>query len=871
MHTWIPIHKEAAQRLLDFRSRQPELIAIMQTMHDAGLPASSVSDKDAQGQSVPLEVMDPFTFLGNFNRGQSDKKRQLLWQILKDAWNLQAHIPQDFTGIPVLNNMSSWFFGYQGNRKEDDIDSIWDMFEQALSGGVKDLSEPLFDRCLDVHKTGIGTLTMGLYWIKPEEYAACDRRNISQAKLKGINTIPKDANSYKIWVEALRSNGVSNFAEFSSDAYDSTNGDTTPISPQETTYLDLASPFDKMFEKSTSIDNLLDLFKKDIEIINEICGPNKQLYVLNLVQQGNSFTLNCGNWKILRYWSNGKLTVMLPTNIIEASGAKKKFDFGTAPDEQNYATAIYDQSVISNPPTTLFWQAHREHLKIVAEKFSHWKSATSINYHNPLLDTLITQPDQREKILREGIADQPDRNIWIYAPGKDAHLWSHCKEQQVMTIGWNDTGDLSQIESLEELKTTGNHTPKAYRMIYDFANAIQPGDIIIAKQGMKNLIGLGVVTGYYEYNSQSDPHHHILPCKWLQSKEVTLPLTVNLAQKTLTRITNQHSLLEIIETEYNLNIDEEDMGDIKPIDDDTEEEKIYSEFTKEDALKDLFMPENQLDLIMRQLHRKKNIILQGPPGVGKTYVAKRLAYLQQKSTRKDSIETVQFHQSYSYEDFIQGMRPKQDGGFEVTDGIFHRFARKAGLNPKNDYFLIIDEINRGNMSKIFGELMMLIEADKRGSEHEVKLTYSAEDSPPFYVPKNLYIIGTMNTADRSLSVVDFALRRRFAFIRLEPGYHTPAFSDYLTRNGISPELTKHIQDSVKVVNKKIGEPDTDLGADYLLGHSFFTPDKNTENEIEWFKEVVECEIEPLLQEYFIDMPEEAKELVAVFNLPPSLA
>ena len=170
------------------------------------------------------------------------------------------------------------------------------------------------------------------------------------------------------------------------------------------------------------------------------------------------------------------------------------------------------------------------------------------------------------------------------------------------------------------------------------------------------------------------------------------------------------------------------------------------------------------------LRRKKNIILQGAPGVGKTFIARKIAYELMGVKNDAQIEMVQFHQSYSYEDFIQGLRPSKSGGFELKNGTFYNFCQQALAHPERSFFLIIDEINRGNLSKIFGELMMLIEADKRSEKFAVKMTYSEDEADRFYVPANLYIIGTMNTADRSLAIVDYALRRRFAFINLQPEF-----------------------------------------------------------------------------------------------------
>ena len=277
--------------------------------------------------------------------------------------------------------------------------------------------------------------------------------------------------------------------------------------------------------------------------------------------------------------------------------------------------------------------------------------------------------------------------------------------------------------------------------------------------------------------------------------------------------------------------------------------------TKE-AMKDLFMDAEQFDHIIDALERKKNIVLEGPPGVGKTFISKRLAYQVIGYNVPERVRMIQFHQSYAYEDFIQGYRPKEEGGFELRNGVFYSFCREAAANPDDRYVFIIDEVNRGNLSKIFGELMMLIEADKRGSGYAVPLTYSS-DAEPFHVPPNLYLIGMMNTADRSLAMVDYALRRRFAFIRLTPAFGTDQFSDFLLAAEVEEALVNKIVDRLTHLNRKIREDRKNLGPGFEIGHSFFCPQEEDESLGEsWYRSVILREIEPLLREYWFDRPDQ---------------
>lgn len=272
----------------------------------------------------------------------------------------------------------------------------------------------------------------------------------------------------------------------------------------------------------------------------------------------------------------------------------------------------------------------------------------------------------------------------------------------------------------------------------------------------------------------------------------------------------------------------------------------YAAYTKTDFLKDVYMSEDKYDRLVSVMKRKKNMILQGAPGVGKTFAAERLAYSMLGKKDTSHVSLIQFHQNYSYEDFIMGYRPTENG-FALTPGVFYEFCQKAQQHPREDYFFLIDEINRGNMSKIFGELLMLIENSYRGKP--VTLSSNGES---FTVPKNLYVIGMMNTADRSLAMIDYALRRRFSFIELEPGFETEGFKAY--QKGLGNEILDKLVAVVERLNEEI-KNDSSLGKGFCIGHGYFCGLENPKDcTVSWMREVVEYDILPMLEEYWFDSP-----------------
>jgi 5-methylcytosine-specific restriction enzyme B len=449
-----------------------------------------------------------------------------------------------------------------------------------------------------------------------------------------------------------------------------------------------------------------------------------------------------------------------------------------------------------------------------------------------------------------------DARVWIYAPGQGARKWDECFEEGIAALGWDYLEDLSQYGSKEEVtaaiasRSESDTVPSNSALAcWQFAKEIRVGDWLLVKRGTSEILGYGVVTSDYRYDEGRAEYQHVLPVDWKIRGEWEVPEGYRPPNKTLTAFDEPKEWLRRMFAA---------MDDGKPPKDPEEEPGDY---TIEDALEELFLTREELRSILDALGRKKNVVLEGPPGVGKTFAAKKIAYALMGAADDDRVEMVQFHQSYSYEDFIQGWRPTAAGGFELRDGVFHRFCGMAAQS-EHPHVFIIDEINRGNLSKIFGELMMLIEADKRGEKYALPLTYS-RDGERFHIPRNVHLIGLMNTADRSLAMVDYALRRRFSFIRLQPAFGRESFSRFLTEQGIDSGLVTTIVERCRRLNERIREDIRNLGPGFEIGHSYFCPQDGEEGTDEhWYRRVVEYEIEPLLREYWFDQPDRVEETVA---------
>ena len=422
------------------------------------------------------------------------------------------------------------------------------------------------------------------------------------------------------------------------------------------------------------------------------------------------------------------------------------------------------------------------------------------------------------------------------------NFWWLNANPKIWKIGSHKEGELQTYTTHNE---DGNK-----RRIYKYFEAFKEGDIIIGYESTPSKAIKAIyrgTKGIFKKDNKEQIEFELIkklayPVYWNELKHIQGLESCEVFKN------NQGSLFKLSEEEFNIienAIDERN--------DKVEGISIESSVKKYDFTKDIdkpFISDTDFYQTVDLLKRKKNIILQGPPGVGKTFIARKIAYEVMKEIKDANLEMVQFHQSFSYEDFIQGLRPTINGSFELRNGLFYTFCQRAINLPEQKFFFIIDEINRGNLSKIFGELMMLIEADKREEKFALKLIYAEDEEDRFYVPENLYIIGTMNTADRSLAIVDYALRRRFAFVTLQPDYGNN-FRSFLLAKGLSVPLVEHICSAVKKVNDKIKE-DINLGDGFQIGHSYFCSYPAKEDENKWWSEILSFELKPLLEEIWFD-------------------
>ena len=802
-YSWIPFYKELSQKFLQFRSNRKPLVDWIYDNIDGSLIKHF---KDApDGRRVP--DTDPFTVMAIINRGITYDKKVELCKKFKNYLNISVPAPQDFSGVPEMNNQRSNFIGFEHRRKDEDIDRLWNVFECAvLDKDIEKAYDALNGQFLIKY-----ILSIGLFWIRPDKYLALDGNNRKKLVSLGIATFDGDFVPYKEYKgimekkkKKMQSGEVNctNYAEFSQFAYVQNDGASKRDTPKDgsVTYW-LYSPGEGASKWSLCINAGLMCIGWDA--MGDLSQYASREEMRDAVKKhyptdGSAVNDSLAVWQFANE--------MKPGDVVFAKRGMYKI----------IGRGIVESDYMFNDNLTDFKHIRKVKWTDVGEWDAVGKNAMKT------LTNITPYTDYVEKLnqLIDGTSEQPAETT-----GKQ--YWWLVGNPKIWSLSGMKVGEEQQYTLYNE----NGHKRKVFQNFID----AKAGDIVIGYEARptQKVVGLleiskandGKEIGFKKTESLLEP----IPFS-------TLKVTPGLEGMEYMK-NQQGSFFKVTADEYDI-IMEMVRGE-NPIPKQEKKEK----YTKSNFLDEVYVSYLDYERLESLILRKKNLILQGAPGVGKTFAAKRLAYAIMGEKDDNRVMQVQFHQNYSYEDFVMGYKPNEEGGFELKNGVFYRFCKRAAADSEHKYFFIIDEINRGNLSKIFGELLMLIENDYR--DKPIQLAYKDE---MFAVPSNLYIIGMMNTADRSLAMIDYALRRRFSFFEMKPGFNNAAFEEGI-RKLHDPQLNNLVKAIVEL--NKVIENDDSLGSGFCIGHSYLC-NLGYHYELE---NIVEYDIIPMLREYWFDNDE----------------
>lgn len=793
--TWIPFYEEFARKLLQFRN---DRIPLVNWIYD-NLEGHITHFKDApDGRRVP--DTDPFTVFAIVNRNITYDKKKSICAKFKGFLNISVPIPEDFTSVPEMNNMRSNFIAFEDGRKEGDIERLWNVFEDAvLDRDIENSYNALSNQYL-ISKN----LTIGLFWIRPSRYLALDGNNVALLKSYGIAKVSSGFVLYEEYKEVMNrldakiNSGelkCTDYAEFSQLAYEGTS--TRDTGTEYWTY----SPGEKASKWELCVnEKIMCIGWDDIGNLSDFSSREEmhKKIKLHYPSKGSAKNDTLAVWQFSNEMKPGDIVFAKKgrNTIIGRGVVESDYEFDESRDDYkhirkvnwtNIGEWLIDDSVAMKTLTNVT------------------RNADYVTKLNNLVDGTSQEVSETEESY-----ETADVNYWW--------LYANPKYWEI------DTFEVGEIQEYTAYNDKGNK-----RQIFKYFKAVKPGDKLVCYEThpTKRVKALCEITKGLHEDDGFEVFNFIIQEKVTYEVPWNELILNDVFKGSEPYKAATGSLYRLTKAEYEAIIEMAHGG---------KKEK----YSKNDFQKEVFISEDDYDSLENLLLRKKNLILQGAPGVGKTFAAKRLAYAMMGEKDDSRVMQVQFHQNYCYEDFVMGYKPNEEGGFDLKNGIFYRFCKRASNDSERKYFFIIDEINRGNLSKIFGELLMLIENDYR--DKPIHMAYRDEE---FAVPANLYIIGMMNTADRSLAMIDYALRRRFSFFEMKPGFENPVFRKKIEKHE-DPQLESLVKAIIEL--NKVIENDDSLGSGFCIGHSYLCNMGDQYN----LANIVEYDIVPMLSEYWFD-------------------
>ncbi len=916
-HSWIPFYRELAEKLVDpnegWRGRQDELMDFVREMardEIMGVPRKVADCEDP--------YVDPFSLFACFSNSSKGERRLLTMQRVSEFFGLQSKVLHADFYVPEVYSMYMLFWTGESGYKSD-VEKHWELFECIMQ--ITSLDEAtdnaklveLMDASLDVIGVLATKLSSAFYWINP--FIFLERKTINGVLGNEVVKEDADASAYLDGLALARRIDARPSPVVNDEVY---LRDHTPEAVpkvwmvrggREESAVDLFLSEERVgigFNMDRA--DLSQVSNRD-EIESAYRNANKEASSSRVGQnvgQIKTFVLDMkvGDYVIMpvgghvRYGAVTSRPYHDPDVIYENNRSVAWYE---APIPRESLSQLPPRKTVSEVKDQLleeFWSwvrpSSRSEFKMpedswvpfhlaVAEKLidGEWWKPENRNKFDDLVTKVATTAGVINAETTDGWTPDPyslylafntasdDRTrqasyekiremfavalnspeLGNYARRYGVHYWSEMRlEETGVDFLWNffrflcDADPANDSDDEEEFvrcfdAVLSNDVPgMASATLSQWLYWIDPTRYLLARRIHANELGLADHLGLAEPIEGGAKYVEALKAvdDFAKSRGMTM-LDIN--RESTTRET--------------LGLD--DSADTSL------EAYGVSTMLKEGV----FLEESDIKRMLRILRSKKNLILQGPPGVGKTFIAKRLAYALIGQRAKGQVASVQLHQSYSYEDFVGGYRPNAKNGqmfFEPKDGRFLDVCKSAKNRPDDDFVVLIDEINRGNLSRVFGELLMLIEADKRDVEYGVELQHRTDDDEKFFVPENVYIIGTMNLADRSLTGMNVAMRRRFGFVNLNPQFKQLVFTNWLAREtDMPPEWREWINSKMFDLNQTIANHPS-LNENYAVGHSFFCPRERAPEEgwNEWYETVVKYEIRPLLREYWFDDPDTAK-------------